>query len=138
MNMLIHKPRLALLAVLTMTAASTVAIAAESQITEHVIVEAGRPTAKVVGRSATGAPIEEVSLSARVTYSDLELSIPSNAKVFKQRVHDAAREVCDRLEQMYPLGGGSDSCVRKAEEGAQPQVTAAIAKAESRKSASDQ
>lgn len=138
MNMPMNKPRLALLAALTMTVAGTAAIAAESQITEHVIVEAGRPTGKVVGRSATGAPIEEVALSARVTYSDLELSIPSNAKVLKQRVHDAAREVCDRLEQMYPLGGGSDSCARKAEEGAQQQVMAAITKAEARKSASDQ
>lgn len=136
MNTPMNRRRLALLSMLTMTVASMVAIAAESQTTEHVIVEAGRPTAKVVGRSASGAPIEEVSLSARVTYSDLELSIPSNAKVLKQRVRDAALEVCDRLEQMYPLGGGSDSCARKAEEGAQEQVTAAIAKAESRKGAS--
>lgn len=138
MNMLMNKPRLSLLAALTMSIAGTVATAAESQVTEHVIVEAGRPTAEVVGRSASGAPIEEVALSARVSYSDLSLSIPSNAKVLKQRVHDAAREVCDRLEQMYPLGAGSDSCARKAEEGAQSQVTAAIAKAESRKSAADQ
>lgn len=138
MGMLLNKSRLSWLAAIAATFVSATALGADNQVSDHVIVEADRPTAKVVGRSATGAAIEQVELRARVTYTDLDLSIPNNAKVLKQRVQDAAREICDRLEQMYPLGGGGDRCVYDAVEGAQSQVAAALSSAEARKSASAQ
>lgn len=97
-------------------------------------MQAERPTSTVVGRdSLSGAPIVQVQLSHRVNYSDLSLTIPSNVKVLKTRVHDAARSVCSDLDRLYPVTMGPDDCVRKAEQSAMAQVESAIALAEARK-----
>jgi UrcA family protein len=116
--------------------AATAASAADTQVSSEVTVQADRPTDKVVGRSQMGAPVLLTSVQYRVSYSDLELSIPSNAKVFKARVRDAAREACADLGKLYPISTGDD-CARKAEEGVTPQVQSAIAAAEARKTAAD-
>lgn len=118
--------------------AATAASAADTQVTGEVTVQAERPTAKVVGRSQIGAPVVSTGVQYRVSYTDLELSIPSNAKVLKTRVRDAARAACTDLDKLYPIAtSGSDECSRRAEEGAMPQVLSAIAAAESRKTAAD-
>lgn len=117
-----------------------VAAAALAFMTAHaeekiggVTVRAERPTKEIVGRSATGEPIYQVQLSNVVSYADLELTIPSNEKVFKQRVRDAARNVCVELDRVYPNSVGVDACARNAEQNAKPQVDAAITGAQSRK-----
>lgn len=118
--------------------AATAAIAAEPPVAGEVTVQAERPTAKVVGRSQIGAPVAFVEVRHRVRYSDLDLSIPSNAKVLKTRIRDAARGACADLDTLYPISTpGSDECTRKAEERAMPQVLSAIAAAEARKTAAD-
>ena len=118
--------------------AATAATAADTQVTGEVTVQAERPTAKVVGRSQIGAPVISTGVQYRVSYSDLDLSIPSNAKVLKTRVRDAAREACADLDKLYPIStSGSNECSQKAEEGTMPQVLSAIAAAESRKTAAD-
>lgn len=119
--------------------AASAATAADKPPTSEVTVEAERPTSKVVGRSATGAPEVLVEVRHRVTYSDLDLAIPSNAKVLKTRVHDAAHRACADLDTLYPItaAGGSEACAQKAEQRAMPQVLSAIAAAESRKTAAD-
>ena len=118
--------------------AATAAIAADTPVTGEVTVQAERPTAKVVGRSELGAPVAFVEVRHRVRYSDLDLSIPSNAKVLKTRVRDAARGACTDLDSLYPLTtNASDECSQKAEERAMPQVLSAIAAAEARTSAAD-
>lgn len=134
MTTLITPMRQSLLAILISTSVATGAIAADAPIAGHVTVQAERPTAKVVGRDTIGAPIEFVELRGRVSHSDLELSIPSNAKVLKQRVHDAAQGLCADLDQLYPITVGSTDCTRKAEDRAMPQVDSAIAAAQARKS----
>ena len=132
MTILMTHTRQSLLAALALMSAATGAIAADAPIAGQVTVQAERPTTKTVGRSAIGARIESVELRGRVSYSDLDLSIPSNAKVLKQRVYDVAHELCADLDRLYPVG--SDDCARKANEGAAPQVDAAIAQAQARKS----
>ena len=118
--------------------AASAAIAAEPPVTGEVTVQAERPTAKVVGRSQIGAPVVFVEVRHRVRYSDLELSIPSNAKVLEARVRDAARGACADLNSLYPLTtGGSDDCTQKAEARAMPQVLSAIAAAQANKAAAD-
>jgi UrcA family protein len=118
--------------------AATAAMGADTQVTGEVTVQAERPTAKVVGRSPSGIPIVLSSVQYRVDYSDLELSIPSNAKVLKTRVRDAARDACADLYKLSPISaGGSNECSARAEERAMPQVLSAIAAAESRKTAAD-
>lgn len=111
---------------------ATAAMAADQELAAHVIVQAERPTSKVVGRTVT-APIQQVELRGRVSYADLELSIPSNAKVLEQRVHAAAQELCADLDRLYPYTEGGNDCARKAEEQAMLQVDAAIAAARSRR-----
>jgi UrcA family protein len=118
--------------------AATDASAADTSVSGEVTVQAERPTAKVVGRSQIGAPVTFVEVQHRVRYSDLDLSIPSNAKVLKTRVRDAARGACADLDSLYPLTtNGSDDCSAKAEEKAMAQVLSAIAAAEARKTAAD-
>jgi UrcA family protein len=127
----IVNPRFTLLVALAASTAGT-ATAANSQGSEHVIVDGTRQTTRAPGRSEYGTPIEERQLRGSVNYSDLDPSIPSNAKVLRTRVHDAAREICERLDQMYP-STTVDECTHKAERDAKPQVTAAIANAETRR-----
>lgn len=118
--------------------AATAAIAADTPVTGEVTVQAERPTAKVIGRSEIGAPVTFVEVRHRVRYSDLDLAIPSNAKVFRARIRDAARGACAELDSLYPIStSGSDDCTAKAEERAMPQVQSAIAAAEARKTAAD-
>jgi UrcA family protein len=118
--------------------AAAAANAADTPASNEVTVQAQRPTAKVVGRDTSGAPVVLASVDYRVSYSDLELSIPSNAKVLKSRVRDAARAACADLNRLYETStGGSNECSQKAEERAMPQVLSAIAAAEARKTAAD-
>jgi len=118
--------------------AGTAAIAANPAVTGEVTVQAERPTAHVVGRAQNGAPVVSVEVQHRVLYSDLDLSIPSNAKVLKTRVRDAARGACADLNTLYPLTtNGSDDCSQKSEEKAMPQVLSAIAAAQANKIATD-
>jgi UrcA family protein len=118
--------------------AATAASAADTPVSGEVTVQAERPTERVVGRSATGAPTILAGVQYRISYSDLELSIPSNAKVLKERVRDAARGACADLDRLYPIGtSSSGECLRKSEEAAMPQVLSAIAAAEARKTATD-
>lgn len=112
---------------------SFAATAAEPQPQEHVVVEAGRPTAKVVGRTDIPGRMVRVELRGQVSYSDLDLSIDSNAKVFKERVRDAARTICSDLDRMYHLYESDKACASRAERDAMPQVDAAIAAAQDRR-----
>ena len=131
---MIDVPRGVLIALSAMCAA-TAASAADTQVAGEVTVQAERPTAKVVGRTGIGAPVVLASVDYRVSYSDLDLSIASNAKVLNTRVQDAARSACADLERLYP--DGNSECSRKAVERAMPQVHSAIAAAEARKTAGD-
>jgi UrcA family protein len=127
----------ALFIAMSTTFATLAAIAADTQVASEVTVQAERPRTTTVGRDATGAPIVLVEVRHRVSYADLELSIPSNVKVFKTRVRDAARAACADLTRLYPSSSTSDDCARKAEENAAPQVMSAIAAAEARRTAAD-
>jgi UrcA family protein len=112
---------------------SFAAVAAEPKPQADVIVEAARPTAKVVGRSDIPGRLVRVELRGQVSHSDLDLSIASNAKILKERVHDAARTICSDLDKMYHLQESDDACASRAERAAMPQVDAAIAAAQAKK-----
>jgi len=77
---------------------------------EQVIVVAPRP----FGRYAL-APTEMTRLSTNVSYSDLDLRTAAGAVELRQRVRDAAREVCDSLVVRFPHALHSvPSCYRTA------------------------
>lgn len=125
-----------LIALSTMLAA-TAANAGDTPASNEVTVQAERPTTKVVDKSGI-APTILATVKYRISYSDLDLSIPSNATTLKTRVRDAARAACGDLDRLYAIPTDrSNDCLRKAEESATPQVLSAIAAAEARKTAAD-
>jgi UrcA family protein len=87
------------------------------------------PAAKIVGRdSATGAPIEQVTTTARVQADPAALRTNYGALMLNYSVLDAARKACTAAD---PLADDDGTCVHDAVESAKPQVDAAIARARS-------
>ena len=87
------------------------------------------PTAKTVDRdTATGASIEEVTLTAHVQADPTALRTNYGALMLNYSVLDAARKVCTAVD---PFEDDGDTCVHDAVEAAKPQVDAAIARARS-------
>ena len=89
---------------------------------------------KRVGTSLIGAPIEEISLTHRVNFSDLDLRKQSDVAILESRVKDAATLGCKELDQLYPDSmfppvAMNKSCFQTAMDGTMPQVAEAIAEA---------
>ena len=87
------------------------------------------PAAKIVDRdAATGAPIEQVTITARVQADPSALRTNYGALMLNYSVLDAARKACTAAD---PLEDDDGTCVHDAVESAKPQVDAAIARARS-------
>ncbi len=85
-------------------------------------------TVKTVGYDgATGAPIQEITTTARVKFNPVILTTYSGVALLKDDVAEAAQKACDSID---PLDSG-EACVRRAIRSALPQVTAAITRARS-------
>ena len=87
------------------------------------------PAVKIVDRdAATGAPIEQVTITARVQADPAALRTNYGALMLNYSVLDAARKACAAAD---PLADDDGTCVHDAVESAKPQVDAAIARARS-------
>jgi UrcA family protein len=87
------------------------------------------PAVKVVDRdAATNAPIEQLTITARVQADPAALKTNYGALMLNYSVLDAARKACAAPD---PIADDDGTCVRDAVESAKPQVEAAIAKARS-------
>jgi hypothetical protein len=87
------------------------------------------PAAKIVDRdAATGAPIEKVTITARVQADPAALRTNYGALMLNYSVLDAARKACTAAD---PLVDDDGTCVHDAVESAKRQVDAAIARARS-------
>jgi UrcA family protein len=87
------------------------------------------PATKIVDRdTATGAPIEQVTITARVQADPAALKTNYGALMLNYSVLDAARKACTAAD---PLADDDGTCVHDAVESAKPQVDAAIARARS-------
>lgn len=85
----------------------------------------------VVGRSTIGAPIEQATLTRRVSYADLDLTTYTGVMTLKRRVREAAREACRKLDDLYPFEERqAATCVINAVADASQQVEGAIAGAQ--------
>lgn len=85
----------------------------------------------VIGRSTVGIPIEETTLKQHVSYADLDLTTYAGAMELKRRVHEAAREACTRLDELYPYEERqAPVCISDAIAAASRQVNDAIARAQ--------
>jgi UrcA family protein len=101
------------------------AIAAEEL--GQVTVETTRPTKVLVGRSAIGASIEQITLTRKVSFADLNLSTQQGAAELEKRVTDTAKAACKELDRLYPQEAASKvSCAQEAADNAMVQARAAI------------
>ncbi len=94
-------------------------------------VVASSITAKTVGRSSSGVPIQDVTLSYGVSSEGLDLSTHTGAVAFEQRVKDAAEQACKEIGRQYPNSTPSEAeCAKTAADGAMAKVHEAVAAAE--------
>jgi UrcA family protein len=77
----------------------------------------------------TGAPIVVTTVRIPALYGDLNLARPADAARLTTRLNRVAHDACAQLDQLYPLIP-DEECVSRAVRGANPQVRAAIAKAQ--------
>jgi len=100
----------------------------EAQVEELIVVEA--PRVVRVGRSPSGAPVELISLTRRVSYADLDLKLHADVRELERRINATAEEACMQLAELYPLSDTDmPTCVRQAVAGAMAQAEEAIAAA---------
>jgi len=87
------------------------------------------PAVKIVDRdAATGAPVEQVTITASVQADPAALRTNYGALMLNYSVLDAARKACTAAD---PFADDDGTCVHDAVQAAQPKVDAAIARARS-------
>ncbi len=112
---------------LAATAFGTVVIADDMG---EVTVQASRVVAKTVGKTSSGIPIVDISLSYGVSAKDLDLASHSGAMELQKRVADAAQAACKELSRQYPDSTPSDAeCVKTATAKAMVRVNEMLAAA---------
>ena len=89
-------------------------------------------TTEIVGRAAaTGAPMERLTLTWSVPFTDLDLSTHSGATELQKRVNARAQAVCQELDRLFPFTDrGGASCVKEAATGGMAQADKLVAAAE--------
>jgi len=94
---------------------------------EQITISA--PSVKTIDHDdATGAPIEEVTRTARITVDPVKLTTNSGVALLKDSVLETAQKLCDSLDPLDSDDGGE--CVRGAVRSAQAQIAAVVARAQ--------
>jgi UrcA family protein len=114
--------------VFALTSVGTIVVAEDMG---EVTVQASRVVAKTVGKTASGVPILDVSLSYGVSAKDLDLASNAGATELKKRVTDAASAACKELSRQYPPDTPStdSDCVKSATAKAMVKVNELLAAA---------
>jgi hypothetical protein len=89
-------------------------------------IEIDAPVVKVIARDEIDAPLERVTVVARVIPDPETLTTDSGVVLLNDYIRDAARKACFAADPMEPDDG---TCVRNAIKEAKPQVTALVARA---------
>jgi len=96
----------------------------------EVTVQASRVVKKTIGTTASGIPIQDISLSYGVSTAGIDLSTSAGAASLQKRVGDAAKAACKELGRQYPDSQTSDAdCVKNATDKAMVKADALIAAA---------
>jgi UrcA family protein len=96
----------------------------------EVIVQAQRVVKKTIGHTASGVPIEDISLSYGVSTKGLDLNSSAGAAELQKRVTTAAQAACKELARQYPSSTTTDAeCVKTATDKAMVKVNEMIAAA---------
>jgi UrcA family protein len=101
-----------------------------AQDTGEVVVQAQRVVKNTIGRTASGVPIQDISLSYGVSTKGLDLSSSAGAAELQKRVTTAAEAACKELARQYPTSKTTDAeCVKGATDKAMVKVNEMIAAA---------
>jgi len=92
----------ALVGALATSVSSAAAQTTYQTTTEEMTIIAPNVQPRTIGRSYTGAPVEELSLSRVVDYSDLDLSRWTDVQRLDHRIRRAAYAACNELDREYP------------------------------------
>jgi len=79
-------------------------IAVAQELQEIVVTGKGDVAEKPAGKTASGVPIVDVSISYGVSYAGLDLASAVGAAEIEKRVNDAAKEACKEIRAKRPLG----------------------------------
>jgi UrcA family protein len=107
-------------------------IAAAQGIQEIVVVAKRVINVQPTGKTATGVPIVDMSISYGVSYAGLDLASASGAAEIEKRVNDTAQEACKEIAQQRPLDHFTTSdadCAKATADKAMIKVHALIAAA---------
>jgi|SRR5580692_5803513 UrcA family protein len=78
-------------------------IAVAQDVQEIVVTARGDVAVKPAGKSATGVPIVDMSVSYGVSYAGLDLASTAGAAELEKRVNQAAKEGCKDISAKRPL-----------------------------------
>jgi len=110
--------------------AALVGSIAVAQVIDTVTVEASRAVSTKVGYTSSRVPISEVSLTYRVSISDLDLASSEGALEVEKRVHETAQDACKKLGRMYRDAKPSDAeCAKETFDKAMVGIRNVIANA---------
>ena len=111
---------------LAVLAALAVVVSAYAASLETVTVTGSRGlTQKDVGKTSSGLPIEEVSLSYTVKIADLDPNSAAGLAEIEKRVTAAAKAACaeiDRLALGNPASPNDAACVQRAVDAAMAKI----------------
>jgi len=94
-------------------------------------IQASVVSKKIISTSSSGVPTEEVTVTRRVSYADLDLKKYSDVQALKQRVKEAAKLACKQIDTLYPQEqSDTRSCIGQSVAEADRQVDEAIAAAQ--------
>jgi UrcA family protein len=100
---------------------------------QEIIVEAPRIQVARPPSYAGDVPVDVITVSHVVSYSNIDISTSSGAQVLKQRIADAAKAACKDIDTAYPNRrpiAGDPPCEKGAIDAAMVKANAAIAAAE--------
>jgi UrcA family protein len=99
----------------------------------EVTVQASRVVKKTIGTTASGIPIQDISLSYGVSTAGLDLTSSAGAAALQKRIGDAAKAACKELARQYPDNSTSDAdCVKNATDRAMVKVNEVLAAAKNK------
>jgi UrcA family protein len=103
-----------------------------AQSVEEVTVQAKRDlTTSVVGRTSSGIPLADISVSHEASMAGLDLASNAGAAELAKRVSDAARAACREIGRRYPDAAPGDAeCAKAAADEAMVEVRKLVAAAQ--------
>jgi UrcA family protein len=105
-----------------------------AQNVEEVTVQAKHGlTTKVVGRTSSGIPLTDISLSYDASAAGLDLASNAGAAELARRINAAARAACGEIGRQYPEATPSDAqCATAAARDAMVKARKLVAAAQSK------